>query len=451
MAFPLIASAVVGGGTFLINLNAAYENKEISRQEYEQSLKALEAFERQMRQLRPDETWENIEPKLLEEMAKYSPEIAGFVQENAPELISEPQSQTEKRVQREALQKYAAMAETGRDVISEAQREQALYEADAAAKERQRRLTEGMRQRGMLGTGAELAARLGAEQAAAATSRQEALQGVQQAEMRRRQALSQAATLAGQMRGENLQVESANVNTMNSFNQRLANAKNLYNQYAANTRNEAQAINQQREIQRQQTNLNLQNQYALMNRQQQLAATERAREFDANLATTLYKGRQGIESGRFDADRKFNADMATSLTSGMGAAIGTYTGLEGLEIAKANAGMKAAAEGLTSQSITPSASRQPMGLGVDYSNLTSSEPQESLFIPANIEDIEVNREMSFTPNGSGGSSILALPDRNTSNKYNLGMNSRTRNVFDLREEIDPNNFMIQNPYSKKRY
>jgi hypothetical protein len=442
---PITLSIIGGLASWGVNAWAAMREGEISEQEYQKQLQAVNELERKLKTLRPDETWQNIDPVLMQAAAKYSPDIAAFVQENAPELITEAKSATEKRVQREALQKYSQMAETGRDVVAEAQREQALFEADARAKQRQQRLMEGLKRQGMLGSGAGLAAQLQTEQQERQAAREESIRGVQESEARRRQALSQAATLAGQMRGENLQVESANVNTMNAFNARLANAKNLYNQYSSGERNRAELINQQREMDRSRYNLELGNKYAMYNREQALAARERARQFDVDVLNTIYKARGGAEDFRRTGEARARAGQVSAFNTGIGTGMGLYSiGSKGAGGVK-EALVQGTAEGLTSQSVTPSASRQPMGLGVDYSNLTSSEPQESLFIPANIEDIEVNREMSFTPNYN------QTMNRNPSNKYNLGMNSQTRNVFDLREEIDPNNFMIQNPYSKKRY
>ncbi len=334
---PLTISILMGVGSTAINAFAAYQKNEISKQEYDQAVAAANELERKLKTLRPDETWQNLDPQLLQATAKFSPDIAAFVQENAPDLITEPQSQTEKRVQREALQKYAAMSETGRDVISEAQREQALFEADARAKQRQERLLEGLRRQGQLGSGAALAAQLQTEQGERVAARQEALQGVQQAEMRRREALGQAASLAGQLRGQNLQVESANVGTMNAFNQRLANAKNMYNQYVSGTKTQAEMVNQQRELERQRYNLGLQNQYALMNRQQQLAARERARQFDVDLANTMYKGRQGAEAGRLAGERQLYGDIGTAITSGIGTGMAAYGGLSSAAAAGAKA------------------------------------------------------------------------------------------------------------------
>lgn len=375
---PITLSIIGGLASWGVNAWAAMREGEISEQEYQKQLQAVNELERKLKTLRPDETWQNIDPVLMQAAAKYSPDIAAFVQENAPELITEPQSQTEKRVQREALQKYAAMAQTGRDVISEAQREQALYEADAAAKERQRRLVEGMRQRGMLGTGAEMAARLGAEQAAAATSRQEALQGVQQAEMRRREALGQAASLAGQLRGQNLQVESANVGTMNAFNARLANAKNLYNQYSSGERNKAELINQQREMDRSRYNLELGNKYAMYNREQALSARERARQYDVDVLNTIYKARGGAEDFRRTGEARARAGQVSAFNTGIGTGMGLYSigsaGAGGVKNAIAQGVAKGAAESAAS-------------------NLTS-EPSGMRFAPTALEDIEMSSNIS---------------------------------------------------------
>ena len=182
---PILGSLVVGAGTFFVKQNTAYEQGKITEAEYKRQIEAANKLKAELMALRPSESWQDINPQLLGEVAKYSPEIAGFVQENAPELIKEAKSDREKQVQRETLQKYAAMSETGRDVISEAQREQALFEADARAKQRQARLMEGLKRQGMLGTGAGLAAQLQGEQDEAIAARQATLQGVQEAEIGR--------------------------------------------------------------------------------------------------------------------------------------------------------------------------------------------------------------------------------------------------------------------------
>lgn len=347
----LPAALLLGGAAFGTNVLAAFKKGEISEREYRQAIEAANELERKLKSLRPDETWQDIKPELLQKAAEFVPDIAAFVEENAPELVTEAGSAAEKRIQRQALQKYATQAETGRDVVSEAQREQALFEADARAKQRQQTLMERMRQQGMLGSGAALAAQLQTEQATAQEARQESLRGVQEAEMRRRQALGEAASLAGQIRGQNFNVESANVGTMNSYNQRLANARNLYNQYTSGQRNQAQMENQRREMARTAANIQTSNQYALMNRQQALAARERARQYDVDVLNRMYGIRQGAEASRFAADRQFVADMGSAVTSGLGVGLSTYGALSSSGANAAKSVAQGAAQGLTDSAI----------------------------------------------------------------------------------------------------
>lgn len=370
----ILESLLIGGVSLAANAFAAYKKGEISEAEYKRAMAAAQELENKMRTMRPDETWEDINPKLLSEAAKFSPEIAAFVQENAPQLIQEPESDTEKKVQRQALQTLAAQAETGRDVISEAQREQALFESDARAKARQAQLMEALRRQGALGSGAGLVTQLQGEQAEARSAREESLRGVQEAEMRRRQALGQAATLAGQIRGQNLQVESANVGTMNSYNQRLANARNLYNQYSAGERNRAQAINQQRQREVEQYNLDLENRYAMYNRQQRDAARERARQFDVDLTNRLFDIRQGAQGRRAQGEREFYGDIGTSVSSGLGTAMGAYGALS-------SAGANAA-----KQSFWDSAKQ---GLAQGGGQALGQTAVRSALRPTNPDDIEI--------------------------------------------------------------
>jgi hypothetical protein len=324
MVEPITTALIVGAGSAAINAFTAYREGRISEGEYRRQIEAANELERQLKALRPDESWKDLDPKLLGEVAKYSPDIATFVEENAPQLIRETQSQAEKRIQQEALQKYAAMAETGRDVISEAQREQALYEAGARAKSRQQQLAEALRRQGQLGSGQARALQFQTEQAEALSARQAALQGVQESELRRRQALGQAASLAGQIRQQNVNVESSNVGTMNAYNQRLANSRNLYNQYVSGETNRAQAINQQRQAERERYNLDLQNRYAMYNLEQSRAARERARQYDVDVTNRMFHTRAGAEDYRRGAQAKERAGYGTAVTSGLGAGLSAY-------------------------------------------------------------------------------------------------------------------------------
>lgn len=382
--------------TVYMGLKAAREKGEISEQEYQESVRAINKLEQELKSLRPDETWENIDPQLLQKAAEYSPDIAAFVEENAPQLITEAGAAAERRIQRQALQKYAAQAETGRDVIADAQREQAIFESGTRAKQRQQALMQKMKQQGMLGSGAELAAQLQIEQAEAQAAREQSLRGVQEAEMRRRQALGEAAQLAGQMRSQALNVESANVSTMNAYNQRLANAKNLYNRYASGARNEAQLENQRREIARQSANIQLANEYAKFNRQQQEAARERARQYDVDVAKTIFGKRQGAESGKYDAKRQGIADRTTAWTSGIGTGIGAYGALSAASAAGAGAAASGAKEAYF-KSLLKSAGQGITQGAAESATRSAFAPS---YQPQYMEEQEQISGREYFPNGS---------------------------------------------------
>lgn len=383
---PITLSLIAAGGTLLINAYAAYQKGELSEDEYRRASKAADELERKLKALRPDETWQNIDPQLLIESAKYAPEIASFVEENAPQIIQEADSATEKRIQRQALKSYAAQAETGRDVISEAQQEQAQFETDARSKSRRNQLMDSLRRQGALGSGAGLVAQLEGEQSDAQAARAQSLEAVQGAEMRRRDSIGKAAGLAGQIRSQNTDVESANVGTMNSFNQRLANAKNLYNRYASGERNQAQELNQNREISRTASNINTGNKYAMYNREQTLNARERARQFDQDLVNRMFDARSGAERNRYAGNVEKIGDYATAVNSAVGAGASVYSAANApsksslLESAKQGAADQIARQSVNqgvnlmddeTLNVPYSPTRREYGLGIQYDNDTA--------------------------------------------------------------------------------
>lgn len=405
----LETALLTGVLTAATNAYFAYQNGEISKEQYRQAVDAANALEKQLKSLRPDETWQNLDPQLLQKTAEFVPEIASFVEENAPQLIKEAGTEEQQRIQRQALRQYAAQAESGRDVISEAQREQALFEAGARSKQRQQLLQQRLKQQGLLGTGAALSAQLGIEQEEEQTARQSALQGVQEAEMRRRQALGQAASMAGQMREQSLQVESANVGTMNQYNQRLANARNLYNQYASGARNEAQLENQRREMQRQAANLQMANEYARYNREQAMAAKERARAYDVDVATKMHGIRSGAEQQKYEGQRATNAGYGSAITSGLGAGMSMYGGLSSAQAASAALGASA------SKQAYYDALLKNMGQGAAYG----------------------------IGQGLGSSTTQRYQPR-----YNLGINTRIPPYRKLEDDIENPEIDIYSPYGR---
>jgi hypothetical protein len=100
-----------------------------------------------------------------------------------------------------------------------------------------------MAARGVSGGGQEILAQMSAAGQAEQMARQEGLEAAAQNAMRRQQALTQMAGLAGTMRGQAAQQEQTNVDILNSFNQRAAMRKQAYDQYKAAQENEAKLRN----------------------------------------------------------------------------------------------------------------------------------------------------------------------------------------------------------------
>ena len=202
--------------------------------------------------------------------------------------MTDSASQPEKRMQREALNRYSNLSQTGTDVIADAQREEALFDAGAQDKARRNQIVQNMANRGLGGSGQDLLAQMQSSQDAAVNARSASLDAVKQAEMRRLGALDKMANMAGSVRSQNSQVEQTNANIMNSFNQRLASSKNLYNQNAAQTQNDAQKFNIGNEQQTRNANTGLRNQTNFTNMTRQERAAEALREYQVAIRSRIY-------------------------------------------------------------------------------------------------------------------------------------------------------------------
>lgn len=243
---PLIVAGAVAVGSLAAGLYSSYKQGKISEEEYRRKKQITDSLKAKL-----ESPSGEIEPFTFEEYEmtrQFIPEVAQFLEEKSPQTISEAKSQEAQALQRQALQQYSAMSQSGSDVISDAQRAQAEFESGALAKSRRQQVLRDMTQRGLVGSGAggsgqELLAQMAGTQDAQAQQYQAGLQAAQGAEQRRLSALDKMAGLAGSVRGQNLEVEGLNADIMNSYNQRLASAQNLYNQYAANTRNQGQRFN----------------------------------------------------------------------------------------------------------------------------------------------------------------------------------------------------------------
>lgn len=190
-------------------------------------------------------------------ISKYMPEVVG--QLDAQELEGTALSDIGvdprlKEAQTAALNELQTRGETGLTVEDKQKFEELSRDVESAEQARQKAILASMAEQGNLGSGQELAARLASSQAATDRLSQEGSRLGAEAALGRRQALSQAGQMAGQIRNQDFGEQS-----------RIAQAKDIAAQFNAQQRASTQAQNlqnQQRisdtrsDIQRQQEQYN---------------------------------------------------------------------------------------------------------------------------------------------------------------------------------------------------
>ena len=318
---PFVVAAMAV--TALAGAYVAYKKGQISKEQLakmEEHAKNMEA-----KMIAPSGTAEAFTPEEYEFAQKYNPQIATYVQENRPELVTDSASQPERRMQRDALNRYANLSQSGTDVIADAQREEALFDAGAQDKARRNQIVQNMANRGLGGSGQDMLAQMQSSQDSAVNARSASLDAVKQAEARRLGALDKMAGLAGNVRGQNFQVEQNNANVMNAFNQRLSSSKNQYNQNAADTQNRAQQFNIENEQRVNAANTGLRNQSNLSNLTREEDAKQRLLDFQNNMATGNYDRAADLNAMKSRNDREGVADKAQVLTSTAAAGANAYS------------------------------------------------------------------------------------------------------------------------------
>lgn len=296
---PITISALLLGGQAIGNiatgLYAAYQAKRINQDTYERLKRVTQDYENEMKGLVPPGTVDPIKlQEFKREVANYIPEIAQHLPEATPQQVTEAGVAPEIQAQKQALQQYGQLAQTGYDPIAAAQQEAALTAGAAQASAARQAALREAAQRGMGGTGLDVLSGMAASEQAGVAARQAALQAQQEAGQRRMQALGAYGTLAGQMRQAGAETERANVNVMNAFNERMSRNLNQYNQYVAELKNQAQLQNRAEQQRLGEMNVEQANRLQMLNQQRMDAAAQARREAQERMATTKYKTQSGL-------------------------------------------------------------------------------------------------------------------------------------------------------------
>lgn len=308
MALPLIAAAVaaplIGG---LIGADQANKNRDAANKAREQALAQFANIEL------PDIEKQKL---LLEEYqltGQMSPELEAMINlgPSAMEQVSiDPRLRSE---QMKALESISGLAQGNITPADLAGFEMARRNSAAEAQAKEGQILQNMQQRGQGGSGAELMARLQANQSGADRLQQAQLEEAKAMQNARMAALSQQANMAGQLRSQDYGEQS-----------NLAKARDLINQF--NTQN-AQNVQQRNVGSKNQAQLtNLQNQQNIANMNADLRNKQQISNkglLQQNFGNQMQLA--GAKAGLYGQNAQ-QQDQQAAQTAGMWAGIGQGVG-----------------------------------------------------------------------------------------------------------------------------
>jgi hypothetical protein len=202
-------------------------------------------YELAMAAQEPDFDMSTITPQEFSVLEKYVPATIPFIAEQAPEVVEKSTLAKEAQgKQLDAMRYMSSLAKSGVDPIAEMDRLRAARLAAQEAGTSQANIRAGMERRGV---GMDSGLSLGLQQQAAGQAGlRTAMAGEEAARdalARRNQAMGQAATLGGQVYGQELDLEAQNVGLINAFNQRMAQRRQAIAQANVDAANQASRYN----------------------------------------------------------------------------------------------------------------------------------------------------------------------------------------------------------------
>ena len=239
MVVPLIimAGVAIAGGI------AQYLNSEKGRKASAAERARLEALLAKAQDPQFDAS--ALTPEDYKVVQQYVPQAAPFIEEAAPQL-TRGQSEGAKagrQAQMGALQRLSQLSTTDKDPLMDLQASQALQKAGVANQGRVGAITESFARRGQGGGPQEMLAQMLGSQQSNEMANQSMTNLAVEAQRRKLQALADSAQLGGQIRGEDVALESRNNDILNQFNQRFAARKQAWEDARADMLNAAQRAN----------------------------------------------------------------------------------------------------------------------------------------------------------------------------------------------------------------
>jgi hypothetical protein len=185
-----------------------------------------------------------LEPRELQLIEKFTPQIAPMVYEQNPTLIKKTENmKMGADAEKKALRRFMDIGEGDFDPVYQQRVKEARDRAQSEAQSRGASITQDFARRGIGGSGMELAAKMGASSQAMDRNAQMGMQAESQAYQNQLQALAQGASLGGQIQDRDIGLQSKNASIINDFNQRMSRRHQQWNQMRADQLNAADLRN----------------------------------------------------------------------------------------------------------------------------------------------------------------------------------------------------------------
>lgn len=229
------AVGVAGGVAQWMNSEKADKASKAEREKMQEVIDRMQA---------PDFDPSNFTSEDYSIASKYIPQLASYIEEQAPQTVkATADGQAGREAQMSALSRLRNLSDTGEDVQSQVMRQRALGDAAAQNNAQQETIKQNAAQRGVGGSGLEFLQSMMAQQGSAQTASRNAQDAALSAYQTKLQAMRDSANLGGNVREQDISEEARNAGIINDYNQRKSENANRYNQYIADTNNDASKYN----------------------------------------------------------------------------------------------------------------------------------------------------------------------------------------------------------------
>jgi hypothetical protein len=255
-------------------------------------------------------------------MGQYTPEQVQAMQLMSSGMENVHADQATVDAQNEALQGIGEVAKGGYTEADKSTARQIQETVSQDAQARKKAILDSMAQRGMLGSGMELAAQLQSDQQSAEQMSKGGEGLTQQAQARALQALGQQGTLSANMRSQQFNEGTAKAQAQDAINQfNVNNAQNIANQNVGQ-RNQAQLLNLNQKQ-------NLENQRAALANQQHMYNKQLLQTQFANRTgqANQIAGAQQTVGAAQNAASQAQAGMIQGIGGALSNAVGGYGGM----------------------------------------------------------------------------------------------------------------------------